>query len=256
MKCPAAVFTVVQNEAVFLPIWLQYYTKHFDPAHVYVLDHDSTDGSVVRAWRQYRPSVLQIHRAESFNHRWLADTVRKFQQFLLQSYEQVLFAEADEIVAPDPALFPRGLVEFVERNEQPVVRCRGYDLVEPVTGVEPIDLTRPILSQGRRLVYAPLYCKPLLARIPVPWRMGFHHTDDAPRPVDDRLWLVHLQRFDRGVCLARNRERVGRTWSAEDLATGRGYQSRIVDPQEFDHWFYRNPHATTIPVPDRFHGVI
>ena len=35
----AAVFTIVREEAVFLPIWLAYYAAHFAPEDIYVLHH-------------------------------------------------------------------------------------------------------------------------------------------------------------------------------------------------------------------------
>ena len=35
----AAVFTIVREEAVFLPIWLRYYAAHFAPKDIYVLHH-------------------------------------------------------------------------------------------------------------------------------------------------------------------------------------------------------------------------
>ena len=35
----AAVFTIVREEAVFLPIWLRYYAAHFAPEDIYVLHH-------------------------------------------------------------------------------------------------------------------------------------------------------------------------------------------------------------------------
>jgi hypothetical protein len=35
----AAVFTIVREEAVFLPIWLRYYAAHFPPEDIYVLHH-------------------------------------------------------------------------------------------------------------------------------------------------------------------------------------------------------------------------
>src|SRR3954454_139224 len=38
-----AVFTIGQNEARFLPLWLDYYGRHFDASDIYVLDHDSSD---------------------------------------------------------------------------------------------------------------------------------------------------------------------------------------------------------------------
>jgi hypothetical protein len=258
MKRPAAVFTVAQNEPVFLPLWLRYYTKHFEPADVYVLDHDSDDGSVAAAWRRYRPSVVQVHRADSFDHRWLLDTVKAFQAFLLQSYEQVLFAEADEFVVADPLHAPGGLAEFVRRNDRARARCDGFDVVQPEFNDRPIDLAGPLLGQGRRMVPAWLYSKTLLAREPLPWGMGFHDLTDHPvRPcAAPGLLLFHLRRFDRDVCLARNQARLARKWAAEDLAAGRGAQSRLVSPTEFDAWFYAERYDKTLPIPERFHEVI
>ena len=42
-KC--AVFTIVKNENYFLPIWLKHYKRYFDNSDIYVLDHQSNDGS-------------------------------------------------------------------------------------------------------------------------------------------------------------------------------------------------------------------
>src|SRR4029078_6916324 len=41
----SAVLTIAQNESLFLPVWLGYYSRFFNPDDVYVLDHDSDDGS-------------------------------------------------------------------------------------------------------------------------------------------------------------------------------------------------------------------
>ncbi|MGH3827327.1 MAG: RICIN domain-containing protein, partial [Pseudonocardiaceae bacterium] len=40
-----AVLTIVRNENVFLPIWLHYYGQFFPAQDMYVIDHQSTDGS-------------------------------------------------------------------------------------------------------------------------------------------------------------------------------------------------------------------
>ncbi len=40
-----AVFTQVKNEKVFLPIWINHYSQYFNTEDLYVLDHQSKDGS-------------------------------------------------------------------------------------------------------------------------------------------------------------------------------------------------------------------
>lgn len=87
-----AVFTIVQNEPVFLPLWLRYYGRYFEPCDIYVLDHDSIDRSTEGVDARY--NLLGVHRDESFDHEWLKNTVAAFQTFLLHSYENVLFARS------------------------------------------------------------------------------------------------------------------------------------------------------------------
>ena len=41
----SALQTMVRDEALFLPIFLRYYSQFFAPEDIYVLDHGSTDGS-------------------------------------------------------------------------------------------------------------------------------------------------------------------------------------------------------------------
>ena len=38
----------MHNEAVFLPLWLRYYSRFFAPEDIYVLDNETTDGSTER----------------------------------------------------------------------------------------------------------------------------------------------------------------------------------------------------------------
>ncbi len=237
MKRNRAVFTVCQNEPLFLPVWLNYYTRHFAPEDVYVLDHDSTDGSVAKAWRRFNPSVVQVHRGESFNHAWLRDTVQAFQRFLLQSYENVLFAEVDEIVVPDLRAYPAGLSQYVQMSHLfSVVRCVGFDVVHQ-SKEPPLDWDLPIMAQRSFMWSSALYSKPLLAKIPLAWGPGFHTLEVGSPPSDPDLMLIHLHRVDYDACLARHRSAADRTWSKEDLKQGLGYQNRITETAEFDRWF-------------------
>ena len=96
---PRAAFTIVNNESMMLPLWLDYYSRYFDGDDLYVLDHDSTDRSTAEL--DGRCHVVPVHR-QAFDHHWLKSTVELFQAFLLRSYDAVLFAEADEFVVADP----------------------------------------------------------------------------------------------------------------------------------------------------------
>jgi hypothetical protein len=231
-----AVFTIVQNEPTFLPLWLRYYSRHFDPADIYVLDHGTTDGSTDGLAGCY---VIEVHRDRSFDHAWLKGAVEDFQAFLLRSYDVVLFAEADEFVVPDPDRY-RDLAAFIDGLAAPAARCTGYNVVHYPDEEPPLRFGEPILRQRRWWHPARRwYSKRLLARAPLSWSYGFHDELNAPfvEP-DPGLLLVHLHRVDYDYCLARHRSVTERQWYEADRRRDLGAHYRVVDPDEFREWFF------------------
>lgn len=242
MSKPLAVFTVVHNEHLFLPVWLRHYCLQVGGPDLYVLDHDSDPdhSAVVMSASATR---VPISRKTFFDHAWLCETVARFQHFLLQSYKAVLFAEADELVFPDPARHPN-LLAYANATEggPPVVKCDGYNVWHDRKSGEPsLDWDAPLLRQRRWAYRNAEYCKPLFARVPVRWRFGFHklakHQDMPKSDVDRSLVLVHLHRACYTSCLARKREMATRRWHKDALRSGDGAHNRVVDEGEFDSLF-------------------
>ena len=272
MKQKVAVFTIVQNEPAFLPIWSTYYRSHVSSRDIFVLDHGSTDPTTLDVARSL--NRVPVHRAESFNHAWLRDVVERFQAFLLESYERVLFTEVDEIVAADPMRWPDGLRAFLTQKPLPrrgFIRCTGYEIVHQRHRGEPkIDWERPLLQQRGFCRRSRRYSKPLLASRPLAWDLGFHALRHPrvrmPRP-DPELLLLHLHRLDYDTCRAKKLENASRRWSSLDAAQGRGYQNRIVEAEPFDRWFYTDFYdtkwrlffrdATELePIPSSWRGIV
>jgi hypothetical protein len=244
-----AAFTIVQNEPLFLPLWLQYYGRYFDQADLYVLDHNSDDGSTAEVGT--RCNLLRVHRDKSFDHAWLNATVTAFQTFLLQSYQRVLFAEADEIVVAEPTEYD-GLDDYIERCPHPVARCTGFEVVHYPDEEPPLHFDRPVLAQRHYWHASGVYSKPLLSAVPMSWSLGFHEAIAFPdlRP-DPGLFLVHLHRIDYGACAARHRATAARNWNERDIRDRLGMHNRLVEEDEaFKSWFFRgedNTHRVRIP---------
>jgi hypothetical protein len=236
----SAAFTIVQNEPTFLPLWLRYYTRHFAPHDVYVLDHDGNDGSAQEARRRFGIQLVPVHRHRSFDHHWLCQTVCRFQAFLLQSYRTVLFAEIDEFVVADPRSF-RGLDDYAEALATPYARCVGLNVLHLHESESALDFARPILAQRSTCYRSGMYCKALLAREPLAWEPGFHTARGVDAPPDERLYLIHLHRADYATCLRRHQAAARRRWNEADLREGKGAQNRVCDPDEFRRWFYGGP---------------
>ncbi|MFN8132452.1 MAG: hypothetical protein U0R70_12965 [Solirubrobacteraceae bacterium] len=235
----AAAFTIAHDEPVMLPLWLDYYRRHFPAEDLFVLAHD--DPAAEALAREAGAHAVPVHREAAFDHRWLRSTVEAFQAFLLRSYEAVLFAEADEFVVADPRRYS-GLAEYIARLDAPAARCSGYNVVHQ-PGEPPLDVSaRPVLAQRRRWHASLDYSKRLLARMPLRWSEGFHREYDAPdAPPDPHLVLVHLHRADYDLCLARHRASAARPWNPDDLDRGDGAQNRIVQAEAFAEWFRRGP---------------
>jgi hypothetical protein len=246
------VFTIVQNEARYLPIWLSYYSRHFDATDIFLLDHNTTDGSTTGLGD--RCHVVPVHRDTSFDHYWLKDTVESFQSFLLRSYETVLFVEADEFVVANPSRYD-GLGDYIRRMPGPMARCLGFEVVhypeEPA-----LQFDQPLLAQRGYWHGSRAYSKTLISRIPLTWVAGFHDTlfPLSPSP-DPDLILAHLHRVDFEYCRARHEAAVRRKWSEADVARGHGRQSRIFEPEQFRRWFYEDADLENAPrdrIPDVF----
>jgi hypothetical protein len=233
----SAAFTIAQNEPVFLPLWLSYYGRYFAKSNLYVLDHDSSDGSTEKAGACCQ--LLRVHREKSFDHQWLRDTVTCFQAFLLQSYESVLFAEVDEFVIADPRHYS-GLDDYIAQSHAPVSRCTGFHVVHYPSEEPPLRFQMPILAQRKYWHRSRRYCKPLISAVPLSWVVGFH---DAPSleelPPDPYLLLVHLHRVDYDSCLSRHCANAARNWNEFDLQQNFGWQNRVVEKAAFEEWFFK-----------------
>lgn len=238
-----ALFTIIQNETYFLNLWINYYSKHFNPSNIFILNHDSTNTETINILNNFKGNVIPIHNPESFNHTWLLNTVKSFQNFLLNSYTSTLFTECDEIIAPAPEIYPNGLSDYLNNhhNDQPR-KCNGYNVKHIVTEEESLDLNQmPILKQRKYWERDIQYCKPLLANRPINWIGGFHDEKDSNLEMDPNLFLIHLHKMDYNLCYNKHKEQAQRNWSKNDLNNNLGAQNRLYeDVAKFHKWFYHN----------------
>jgi hypothetical protein len=249
-----AAFTIARNEPVMLPLWLSYYERYFDPDDLYVLDHDSSDGSTEGL--EGRCRVVPVHR-QTCDHHWLKSTVELFQAFLLRSYDTVLFADSDEFVLADPRRYA-GLDDYIAKLARPAARCAGFNVVHQ-PDESPLRFDAPLLAQRQYWHASLTYSKRLLSRIPLRWSYGFHQEYNAPDdPPDPELLLVHLHRVDHDTTLARHQAAAARDWNEVDIVNGYGMQNRIVDPSEFEEWFYRGADLDAPPelIPEHIRSLL
>ncbi len=219
-----AAFTMVYNDKVFLPLWLSYYGRAFGADNTFVLDHGSNDGSTEYLGAAH---VLRVPRDRHMDENHRAIFLHRCQAALLRHYDVVVFADADEFLIPDPAVFA-GLPDFIARRCERFVNAVGLDVVHVPDAEAPIDLSRPILAQRGYVQFTSAYCKPLISRIPLLWDPGLHNCDYPPA-IDSDLKLFHLKRMDKALALARLRITRALAWSKNALAKRHSEEHRLAD---------------------------
>lgn len=226
-----AIFTVVRDESVFLPIWLRYYSRHFASRDIFVFDHGSTDGSVAAARARRRFNHTRVDHPVYNDFPWYTGFVQDRQRELLSTYDVVVFAEADEIL-----WHPSGLGRYLAEFKGEAVRAVGWNVWHDRTTERDVDLRRRIMAQRRYWVRNPEYDKPLITRVPLTYEFGFHKCEE-PADADDDLLLLHLHTMDYRIALEKHRRtRSYRDYAADSVTLNLGFQGRLVGEQ-FASWF-------------------
>jgi hypothetical protein len=90
------------------------------------------------------------------------------------------------------------------------------------------------------------YDKTLISKIPLKWSHGFHTALDTQNNLtnkqDDKLFMLHLHRFDFNIKIKRNIERLQ---NIQDYADYGGGQNKIVDIEWIKQFFKSNDHEKT-----------
>lgn len=226
-----AIITIVNDESVFLPIWLRYYSRFFAPRDIYVLDNETADGSTAG-----KGFVRIPVSHDALDNLWMVGRVQELQHELLERYDVVVVTDVDEIVAPAPALGTLG--DYLDRFQEESVNCLGYEVIHMRDREPPLRLDRPLLAQRGHWFYNDTYDKPAVATVPLEWGPGFHIRADLHFELDPDLRLIHLHRLDYELCRERHRRRSRRGWAERDRREGWGAHQFITEEPAFERWFY------------------
>jgi len=239
-KRRCAIFVMVQNEKVFLPIWLKYYTKYFSGDDIYVFDHRTDDGSVEKCSALFKFRNIRLEYPFSFDHLWFRFVASSMQKKLLKYYEYVIFTDVDEILMPHPAYYS-GLDDYIEKLKKKYVRCIGYELIHLNNNENSFDSRKTVLSQRSFWYRNNLYNKTLLSSKSLSWRIGFHGVLKFISNYDNTFLLIHLHKIDYDYCWNKSLERSKLQWTDEEIKKDRGWQNRITDKEKFDKYYYTWP---------------
>lgn len=188
-----AVITTTRDEADMLPRWIDYYGGQVGVENLMVLDDNTADGST-----DDLPCTVYRLPPAPWRWEWAVGRIRLINgiaQGLLACYDVVVFTDVDEFLVPDPA-HHKGLREYLStRGDRDVIAPLALNVLHNPEQEADLDPARPVLAQRRFVKFAPVMCKPLLKRVPAPWRPAFHGIN-APYAIDTDLLMLHLKYYD------------------------------------------------------------
>lgn len=224
------VFTICKNESFFLPIWLKYYRKHFADEDIYIIDHDSDDGSTTNL---NNINIIPVHHNEVFDHDWLLETVKQIQRELLLQYAYVLFVEVDEIVVTSPeSNMSGGLREYIDKNTHSIVRATGYN----------------IMDNGKLWVHHIMYNKPVLSKVQLNWNPGFHSAVESMLVAPDpHLYLFHLRNLDYNEQWKRTQKFHTMKFNQFSIQNHKGVASYTRTKEQFDLYWEQSKQGASMP---------
>jgi hypothetical protein len=249
-----AALTMVHDEPAFLPIWLDYHRRFFEPEDIYVLDNDTTDGSTAGG------GFVRIPVAhDRVDHTWMVDTIAAKQRELLDTYDVVVVTDVDEVIAPDPAWGTLG--DYLDRFDEEWVNCLGYEVLHLPDREPPLELGKPLLAQRHFWFANDGYDKAAIASVPVDWKPGFHGRVDERWNLDPDLRLIHLHRIDVEVCRTRHMTRARRRWNDADVDANWARHNLLTEGEDFERWFLEDSSSAGIdihlePIPEAWRGVL
>lgn len=261
-KKRCAVYTTVHNEKYFLPLWLKYYSELFGMENLYVLDHQSTDGST----SGLQCNVATVRNDTLCDAVWLLSVLKRIQKNLLEKYEYVIRADADEFVIPDSDKYKNlsHYLDYMRENSMDTICCFGHEVIHKRFEEPPLDWRKSILAEQRKYwVHIYQYDKPVIASRPMNWTLGVHYEEGIEHKRDDALLLVHLHKVDFDVCrqtaLYKNKSgRCSPTYSLYMQYINGEFERYFDNPQHYATDL-KNPNCilgTVSKIPDRYRGIL
>lgn len=186
-----AVFTMVYNESLFLPVWLEHYGRLFGLENCFVIDDGSDDSSISDARIR---NLISKQRGE-LDEDERALLVSCIHSELLTRYDQVIYTDADELIVVDPAI-SSDLGAYLSAHNHVHLTPIGFDVIHRTSSESPLNLSGPLFEQRNYLRFRKDYCKTLISRTPLKWVAGFHASDLKP-VYDKNLFLFHLRAVDQ-----------------------------------------------------------
>ena len=241
MKKKAAIFTIVKDEYYFLPKWIKYYSQFFDKNDMFILDHETKDGSTTGLG----VNVKLISNGLAFDHLWLVEQVQSFQSELLQQYEVVVFTEVDEILYGLNEPLDKLIDGFIKDENKKFLTSIGYEIRQDIGNEKPLLLDDNIMQYRDYWFRYTSYDKTLITKVPLKYGFGFHECNYTKS--FDNLYMLHLHRVDLDIMIDRRSKRATQ-WNLKQDDIQKGFGSYHAEGERDRIIYYMNHYHDGRPI--------
>ncbi len=212
-----AVFTRIYNDKLFTDLFCNHYSQLTDPIHIYLIDHDSEDGSVQEMAAKHGCQFVRIPRGFSDESN-MRQYCEYFQRFLLTKYKWVIYADIDELIIHEDGMNHLKTALINDSWQGVYAPEHGYEVFHHPDAELELDYSKPLASQRNFLHPNKSYAKPTVASEKAFWGPGFHYALNINQKVMPKLWMIHLAHMSVENTLNRELTRMKQQRSAGDKA--------------------------------------
>jgi hypothetical protein len=230
MKRQKAIFTIVNNEKIFLPIWIEHYKNFFDAEDIFVFDHLSLDGST----NNLDVNIAKLNYDKIFNHEWLRNTVEKILEKLLDRYEVVVFTEIDELLYDINTPLDKKIELFIKSEDQ-YLTCAAFELFQQIETEKEFDPSKHFILQRGYWFRDLGYDKTLITKIPLKYNLGFHYLVDKKSNPSEGLYMLHLRRLDLNLRIEKHNFRFKN--NSFDENDENAFHNKLSNYEDIKKWF-------------------
>jgi hypothetical protein len=189
-----AAITMVYGSA-FLEKWISHYSAQFGSSNLFVISHGYDEEHVNLCSNVNHMTIPRVFDERFEKSR--INLINNMANGLLSAYRAVVFTDVDEMICIDPKL-DTSLADYIRESEAPVLAPIGLNVL-PENTEHTIKWSEGLLSQTRKVVYAPRFCKPCIRKTVAKQGAGGHALFNRTFEVDENILLFHLKYIDTKI---------------------------------------------------------
>ena len=231
-----AAITMARNDTFFLSRWIEYYGREIGTENLYIYLDGTDQETPENTGDAHITKLPHTDMSRAAGDKYRIGKMSDLANELLKKYDFVIGCDCDEFLIVDPALNTTLAKYLSNKKINTTVSGLGLDVGQHMTREEPLDTSKPFLSQRGFALLSTRYTKPVVINRPVQWGSGFHSIRGHNFHIDPNLYLLHFGAVDMDMLVAKAASR-GTDWVNHLKRRGNGTINDVSNrPAHGERW--------------------